>query len=43
MKRFSEIILVAAIAVILICGLAGCGKKGPPVPRNPFLFEIINK
>jgi predicted small lipoprotein YifL len=31
-----RIAVVAAILLVFICGVAGCGKKGEPAPKNPF-------
>jgi hypothetical protein len=32
-------VLVGMMMVVLSVGAVGCGKKGPPVPKNPYATQ----
>jgi hypothetical protein len=36
MKQTLAFVLAGVMMAVLAAGAAGCGKKGPPVPKNPY-------
>lgn len=40
MIRLGKIFLIFIVTLIMVLGPMGCGKKGPPIPKNPFAGEV---
>ena len=43
MNRVVKIGMILLLVALLTCGPLSCGKKGPPVPKNPFSNEVLSK
>ena len=43
MNRCVKIAIILFITTLLIFGSISCGKKGPPVPVNPFSNDALDK